>query len=143
MARLPGVSRAAPTPWSTLVTMSTVGPGAAAQAADATVNHTTPTTNTRRRPKWSPSEPPSSRRAANDRVYPVTTHWRVPSGAWNWRPMVGRAIPTTVASIEAMPDPSTVAPITHRPAADPKRTPPVTCPSTDAPRDLPEVLWPG
>ena len=50
-------------------------------------------------------------------MYPVTTHWRVESGAWNWRPMLGRAMPTTVPSMAAMPEPSTVAAITHRPPA--------------------------
>ena len=38
--------------------------------------------------------------------------------ASKFRPMVGSAIPTTVASIMAMPEPSTVAAMTHRPLAD-------------------------
>ena len=50
MARLPGVSIAAPTPWSSRVAMRAVVPGATLQAADETVNHTTPTTKSRRRP---------------------------------------------------------------------------------------------
>ena len=50
MARLPGVSNAAPTPWSTRVPISTVVPGARAQAADETTNQTTPTEKIRRRP---------------------------------------------------------------------------------------------
>ncbi len=52
------------------------------------------------------------------RVYPVTTHWSVPNEAWKSRPMVGRAMPMTVASMAAMLEPSTVAAITHRPAPE-------------------------
>jgi len=42
----------------------------------------------------------------------------VPSCACIVRPMVGSAIPTTVASMAATPDPITVAAMTHRPGAD-------------------------
>ncbi len=48
-------------------------------------------------------------------MYPLTTHWRPPKDAWNSLPIVGSAMPTTVASIEAIPEPSTVATITQRP----------------------------
>ncbi len=48
----------------------------------------------------------------------MTTHCKVPNEAWKSRPMVGRAMPITVASMAAMPDPSTVAAITHRPAPE-------------------------
>ncbi len=37
--------------------------------------------------------------------------------AWKSRPMAGSAMPTTVASRAAMPEPSTVAVIVHRPGA--------------------------
>ena len=37
--------------------------------------------------------------------------------AWKSRPMAGRAMPTTVASSAAMPEPSTVAATTQRPRA--------------------------
>lgn len=47
--------------------MSTVASGARPHAAEARVK-TTPIENTRRRPYWSPSEPPSSRSAASERV---------------------------------------------------------------------------
>ena len=57
--RLPGVSSAPPTPWSTRATMSWTGDWASPHAAEATVNQTTPMTKTRRRPKRSPSDPPS------------------------------------------------------------------------------------
>ena len=49
-ARLPGVSSAPPTPWSTRAAMSCPGVWASPQATDAAVNHTTPMTKTRRRP---------------------------------------------------------------------------------------------
>ena len=37
--------------------------------------------------------------------------------AWKSRPMAGSAMPTTVASSAAMPEPSTVAATTQRPRA--------------------------
>ena len=37
--------------------------------------------------------------------------------AWKSRPMAGSAMPTTVASSAAMPEPSTVAATTQRPCA--------------------------
>ncbi len=49
-ARLPGVSSAPPTPWRARAAMRTSIDGARPQRADATANHTTPTTNTSRRP---------------------------------------------------------------------------------------------
>jgi len=58
-------------------------------------------------------------RVASVSVYPVTTHCSDPNYEWNSRPMVGSAIPTTVASMAAMPDPSTVATMTQRAAAVP------------------------
>ncbi len=47
----------------------------------------------------------------------MTTHWSGPSPLWKSLPMVGRAIPTTVASIIATPDPRVVAATTHLPGA--------------------------
>ncbi len=126
MARLPGVSRAAPTPWRTRSTMRALDPGAREQAAEARANHATPTMNTRRRPKRSPSDPPSRSNDERVRVYPVTTHCRVPRVAWKSRPIVGRAMPMTVASMAAMPDPRTVAAMTHRPADERYSRPPTT-----------------
>ena len=59
IARLPGVSRAPPIPWTARAATSVSMFGAMPQASDATANHTTPMTKTRRRPNRSPSEPPS------------------------------------------------------------------------------------
>lgn len=43
--------------------------------------------------------------------------------AWKSRPIAGSAMPTTVASSAAMPDPSTVAVSTQRPTLLPYRRP--------------------
>ncbi len=45
----------------------------------------------------------------------VTTHCNVARLVPKSRPMAGSAMPATVASIEAIADPSTVASRTHRP----------------------------
>ncbi len=49
-ARLPGVSRAPPTPWTTRAATSTPMLGASEQSAEAVVNQTTPSMKIRRRP---------------------------------------------------------------------------------------------
>ena len=59
IARLPGVSSAPPTPWRAREATSTSALGASPQAREATANQTTPITKTRRRPKRSPSTPPT------------------------------------------------------------------------------------
>src|SRR6266567_8935610 len=76
----------------------------------------------RRRPKMSPSEPPSRMSAARVIRYPVRTHGRPDIAAPRSLPMAGSATLTTVASSAAMPDPSTVATRIHRPAGVPYRT---------------------
>jgi len=68
MARLPGVSSAAPTPCSTLVMMRTTALGASPHAAEARANQTMPVRYTFRRPNRSPSEPPIRRNAARVRM---------------------------------------------------------------------------
>jgi hypothetical protein len=68
IARLPGVSSAAPTPWSTLVMMRTTALGANPHAAEARANHTMPIRYTFRLPNRSPSEPPISSNAARVRM---------------------------------------------------------------------------
>jgi hypothetical protein len=50
IARLPGVSSAAPTPCKMRAVMRAPGVGAIAQSVDASANHTTPARKTRRRP---------------------------------------------------------------------------------------------
>ena len=58
MASAAGVSTAPNTPWSARATTSSSIVGATAQNTDVTPNPTTPSMNTRRAPKMSPSEPP-------------------------------------------------------------------------------------
>ena len=67
-ARLPGVSSAAPTPWSTRVMMSATALGASPHAAEARANQTMPIRYTFRLPNRSPSEPPISKNAASVRM---------------------------------------------------------------------------
>ena len=59
IARLPGVSRPPPSPCRMRAAISTSGVVARPHSREAAANHTVPITKTRRRPKWSPSEPPS------------------------------------------------------------------------------------
>ena len=65
MARLPGVNNAPPMPWMMRATIRSSPLGARPHSAEATANQTTPMENTRLRPKRSPSEPPSNRKAAS------------------------------------------------------------------------------
>ena len=117
MARLAGAMRAPPTPWTTRAATSTPLLGARPQAAEDNANQIAPMRKMRRRPKWSPSEPPSRRKAASVSRYPVTTHCSEPTPPWKLRFTDGSAIPTTVESSMAIPEPSTVAAMTQRPRA--------------------------
>ncbi len=58
-ARLDGTSSAPATPWSARIAISTSSFGAIAHSADVMPKPISPATNTRRRPRWSPSEPPT------------------------------------------------------------------------------------
>jgi hypothetical protein len=46
------------------------------------------------------------------------THCRAATPVWKSRPIVGRAMLTTVASSAAIPEPSTLTASTHRPDAE-------------------------
>ena len=63
-ARLPGVRSAPPIPCSTRAAIGRPMLGATPQSTDATANHVVPMTKMRRRPKRSPSDPPSRISAA-------------------------------------------------------------------------------
>jgi hypothetical protein len=102
-------------PCRTLAAIKVVAFGANPQQAEAMANQTTPTEKTFFLPRRSPSDPPSRRKAASVKAYPVTTHCRVPSPLWKVRPILGSAMPTTVESSRAMPEPRTAAATTHRP----------------------------
>ena len=68
MARLPGVSSAAPTPCSARAPIRTGAFGAMPHRPEAMANHTTPIRKTRFRPYLSPRAPASSSRPASVRV---------------------------------------------------------------------------
>ena len=93
------------------------GPGSATSrsapartAATPRANQTMPITKTRAPPV---AGRPATRRAAATRpgsgCTPSTTHCRLATPTWKSRPIGGSAMPTTVASRAAMPEPSTVA----------------------------------
>src|SRR5436190_608690 len=71
----------------------------------------------RRRPSRSPSEPPTSRSAARRSAYASTTHWTSATVAPSSRCSAGRATLTTVPSMKARLEPSTVVASTHGRAA--------------------------
>ena len=119
IASEPGSSSAPPTPWSARAAISARTSGASPHSRDASANQTTPTRNTRRLPSLSPSDPPSSRNAARVSPYPLTVHCRAAVPACISRPMSGSAIVTTVPSMNASADPSTVANRTQRACAVP------------------------
>ncbi len=51
-------------------------------------------------------------------MYAFDTHCSSVTPLWKVRPITGRAIPTTVVSSSAIPEPSTVAATTQRPAPE-------------------------
>ena len=55
-----GATRAAPSPWATRAATSRPADGASAHHTEAAPNHTSPIRSTRRRPRLSPSRPPST-----------------------------------------------------------------------------------
>ncbi len=65
MARLVGISIAAPTPCNTRAAINHGRPGAAAHSSDAAANKPTPINNRRRWPKRSPAAPPINSSALN------------------------------------------------------------------------------
>ena len=68
IAKLPGVRSAPPTPCTARAAMSCPTLGASPHHTEAAVKTTTPTKNTRLRPKRSPSEPPVRISAAKKSV---------------------------------------------------------------------------
>src|SRR6267143_3437838 len=82
---------------------------AAAQPAEAAAKMITPTTNIRRRPNRSPSEPPTRINAAKNSPYDSTTHCISTTVAWKLAWIAGRATFTTVLSMKAMLEPRIVA----------------------------------
>ena len=75
IARLPGTSSAAATPWTPRAAMSVTVVGARPQTSDAAPNETRPMRKSFRRPKRSPSEPPTTRNDPRVSRYALSTHW--------------------------------------------------------------------
>ena len=123
IARLPGVSNAAPMPWSTRAPMSTSTLGAAPHNSDAPANQIVPIRNTLRRPYRSPRAPPSRISDARARRYPVSTHCNELTLTSKSSPIWGRATLTMVASSIAIPLAATVAASATRPPVDRRVSP--------------------
>ena len=109
-------------PWSTRAAISTSAVGAIPQSREAAANQIVPITKIRRRPKRSPSEPPSRIREASDRRYPLTTHCSWTSEASRSVPMVRSATLTTDPSSSVSPEPRVAAAMMPRPCGVPHTT---------------------
>lgn len=129
-AREPGVSSAPPMPCRARAAISTPAFGASPHSSEAEANHMTPRTNTLRRPKRSPSEPPSRISPASVSMYAFTVHCRAARLASRSRPIRGSATLTTVESSMAMLEPSTVVSRIHLPAGEEIRTAGDSCGGT-------------
>src|SRR5215213_4057250 len=96
--------------------MSCPGSGARPDQTEASAKRPTPEANVRRRPRWSPSEPPTRTSAANTSVYASTTHCAPTAVAPRLFCTAGSTTATAVSSMNAMLEPRTVAARTHGPA---------------------------
>src|SRR5436309_9168287 len=113
IAKLPGTSNAAPTPWIARAAMSWRTLPARPHHTDAVANSATPITNTRRRPNRSPAAPPTSNSAARNNAYDSTTHCTSTRFAESSRCNAGSATFTTVPSMNAMLEAMIVAARIH------------------------------
>ena len=102
-----GTRNAAPRAWTTRKAISSSADGATAHNTDAAVNNSSPKMNARRRPMRSAIRPAATRNAANTMLYAFRTQDSdeidVPG---NERPMLGNAMLTIVASMNATAAPS-------------------------------------
>src|ERR1700688_1304098 len=83
------------------------------QPTEATAKIATPTTNIRRRPSRSPSEPPTRINAPRNSPYDSTPHCTSTTVARNVAWIAGKATLTTVLSMNAMLEPRMVATRIH------------------------------
>ena len=102
MVSVSGVTIAPPTPCSARAAFSTSIDGASAANAEAAVKIASPITNSRRRPKRSPSAAPVRSSTAKVRVYALTVHSRLSSDACRSLRMTGIAVVTTRLSSVTM-----------------------------------------
>src|SRR5258708_34967580 len=89
--------------------------GAKPQAAEARAKSVTPSRNTRRRPRRSPSAPPTRISAERKSPYDSMTHCISTTLAWKALWNFGAATLTTVLSMKAMLEPRIVAARIHGP----------------------------
>src|SRR5262249_38975185 len=106
IARVCGISAAAPSPWSARKAISHPGPGARPHAAEAAVNSATPMMNMTRWPIRSPSRPAVTSKTASTSVYALITHRTSSSEACSRAIMSGIAMLTIVRSSRVMKNPS-------------------------------------
>src|SRR5581483_1662670 len=108
-ARELGVSNAPATPCTARNAIRNPIDGASAHSREAAPNAPTPSANTRRSPKMSPSDPPSRTNEPSVSRYALATHcWPArPPPRLRW--IEGSATLTTLLSRMAMLDPRTVA----------------------------------
>jgi hypothetical protein len=104
-----GVSKAPATPWSARNAIRSPIEGASAHSTEQTPKPATPTANTRRSPKMSPSDPPSRINEPSVSRYALVTHCWPASPPPRLRWIDGRATLTTLLSRIAMLDPRIVA----------------------------------
>jgi hypothetical protein len=104
-----GVNSAPAMPWTPRNTISVVASGAAAQAADATPKHATPSVNIRTSPKMSPSEPPTRMSDPSVSRYASTIHCWVARPPPRSRWIDGSATFTTVPSRNTIAEPRMLA----------------------------------
>ncbi len=118
-----GTMIAAPIAWTIRAATSSSALGASAQAADAAVNTSSPSSEIRFRPSRSAARPAATRNAAKTMLYALSTHERssMPASG-NERAMSGIAIVTIVASRNAMKTPSDAINRTDRGATWRRRT---------------------
>ena len=116
IARLPGVSSAPPIPWTTLAAIRISAFGATAHSTDATANQITPMLKIRAG-RIGPERAAQQDQRREGQQVAVDDPLEPGASAPRSSPIAGRATLTTVASRNAMPEPSTVTPSTHRPAA--------------------------
>src|SRR5450432_1221537 len=117
IARLPGTNNAPPIPWMQRAIIRSRIAGDRPHKIEASEKSITPIAKIRRRPKISPSEPPTRINEARKSEYASTTHCTSPEVALKARCRAGSATFTTEPSIKAMLDPRMVAARTHIPTS--------------------------
>src|SRR5262245_2932147 len=114
IAREPGTSSAPVSPCSARAPIRKALEGASAQRIEVTPKPTSPSSNIRRRPNWSPSAPPTRISETVASAYASTTHCWSARPAFRSSEIAGSATLTTVASRKTIVEPRIVAIIVKR-----------------------------